>query len=218
MALFDPYEVLDVERDATDAEIKAAHRKRAKDAHPDKGGNESEFRRVQHAWVILKDKKRREHYDATGDDESWEPNNSSPEMQAQSLVASLLMEIISHDGFTFDRDLVADMRSGLHRYQDELSKKRSHMRSTVDRIEKAKPKFSNTDGENKLDAMLDWLLRETRKQLIAVERNQIICQHARDFLASYEFERDETPLREARPVHDYKDAMAFFKQHFASMG
>lgn len=64
----DLYEVLGVSRDATEAEIKKAYRARARTAHPDAGGDEEEFKQVQHAYRVLRDTQSRARYDRFGDD------------------------------------------------------------------------------------------------------------------------------------------------------
>jgi DnaJ-class molecular chaperone len=64
----DPYKELGVARGASDAEIKAAFRKLAKELHPDKNrGNaaaEERFKTVSAAFDILSDPKTRARYDA----------------------------------------------------------------------------------------------------------------------------------------------------------
>lgn len=63
-----PYDILDIDRDATDDEIKLAHRSKAKETHPDvKGGDRTKFEDVQFAKTLLLDHRRRQKYDATGD-------------------------------------------------------------------------------------------------------------------------------------------------------
>ena len=57
------YEVLGVERDADSSTIKKAHRKLALVHHPDKGGDENEFRLVQEAYECLSDEQDRKWYD-----------------------------------------------------------------------------------------------------------------------------------------------------------
>lgn len=62
-----PYEILGVESDATDKQIKYAYRQQAQKTHPDKeGGSEEAFNEVKEAYEILKDEARRAAYDSTG--------------------------------------------------------------------------------------------------------------------------------------------------------
>jgi len=61
-----PYEELGVSTDADAEQIKAAFRRRARETHPDQGGDREEFQRVQAAYEVLSDPKKRAHYDATG--------------------------------------------------------------------------------------------------------------------------------------------------------
>jgi curved DNA-binding protein len=49
----DPYSILGVNRGATDKEIKQAYRRAASKHHPDKGGDEAEFKRVQEAYEAI---------------------------------------------------------------------------------------------------------------------------------------------------------------------
>lgn len=72
---FDPYQILDVPRDAPSAAIKRAYRKKAKTLHPDAGGTAEEFSRLAKANLILADPARRARFDRDGSfDES--PDNS----------------------------------------------------------------------------------------------------------------------------------------------
>ncbi len=66
----DLYEILGVEKKATDAEIKGAYRKLALKWHPDKHKGEKEaetkFKEINSAYEILSDKKKRQQYDTFG--------------------------------------------------------------------------------------------------------------------------------------------------------
>ena len=66
----DFYEVLGVSRDASDADIKKAYRKKAMKYHPDRNGNdkdaEEKFKAVQAAYAVLSDSKKRAAYDQYG--------------------------------------------------------------------------------------------------------------------------------------------------------
>jgi DnaJ-class molecular chaperone len=66
----DPYEVLGVERSASDDDIKKAYRKLARQYHPDRNPGdkpaEARFKEIQSAYDILGDKKKREQFDRFG--------------------------------------------------------------------------------------------------------------------------------------------------------
>ena len=63
----DYYEVLGVDKGASDDEIKKAFRKAAVKHHPDKeGGDEAKFKEINEAYEVLKDKQKRQRYDQFG--------------------------------------------------------------------------------------------------------------------------------------------------------
>ncbi|MDR2524280.1 MAG: molecular chaperone DnaJ [Candidatus Nomurabacteria bacterium] len=67
MSKRDYYEVLGVNKNASDDEIKKAFRKAAVKYHPDKeGGDEAKFKEVGEAYEVLKDKQKRQRYDQFG--------------------------------------------------------------------------------------------------------------------------------------------------------
>jgi DnaJ-class molecular chaperone len=64
----DFYQVLGVDQKASDAEIKKAFRRLAKQYHPDKsGGDDAKFKRVNEAYEVLSDRKKRQSYDQFGE-------------------------------------------------------------------------------------------------------------------------------------------------------
>jgi curved DNA-binding protein len=72
MDYHDYYKTLGVERNATEAEIKKAYRKLARQHHPDiNPGNqaaENKFKEITEAYEVLSDKEKREKYDRFGRD------------------------------------------------------------------------------------------------------------------------------------------------------
>jgi curved DNA-binding protein len=59
----DYYSTLGIEASANEGDIKSAFRKKAKQMHPDHGGDPDKFRQLQDAYEILKDPNKRRQYD-----------------------------------------------------------------------------------------------------------------------------------------------------------
>jgi len=73
------YDVLGLDRDASQDEIKKAYRKLAREHHPDKGGDPEKFKKVQEAYETLSDPEKRQNFDQFGTAEG-NPSGFPPNM------------------------------------------------------------------------------------------------------------------------------------------
>ena len=66
----DYYEILEIDRGASDSEIKSAYRKKAMQYHPDRNPGDSaaeqSFKEATEAYEVLKDSQKRQMYDQYG--------------------------------------------------------------------------------------------------------------------------------------------------------
>ena len=61
-----PYTILGVAKDATADTIKRAYKEKAKQHHPDRGGDANQFAEISNAYDVLKDPQKRSAYDHYG--------------------------------------------------------------------------------------------------------------------------------------------------------
>jgi curved DNA-binding protein CbpA len=73
--IMNPYEILGIDKNSTDSDIRKAYRKLAVQHHPDKGGDAEKFKEVNNAYSILSDKQKKTQYDSSG---SYEYMNINP--------------------------------------------------------------------------------------------------------------------------------------------
>lgn len=62
----DYYEVLGLQKGASEADIKKAFRKKAHQLHPDKGGDKAKFQEINEAYQVLSDPQKKSQYDQFG--------------------------------------------------------------------------------------------------------------------------------------------------------
>lgn len=88
----DPYRELELDRDATTEEVKRAYLRRAMKTHPDVGGTSEAFIKTKRALAILSNPQKRQRYDATGDVEEEQPDNTRS--AALQIIEAFMNEVI----------------------------------------------------------------------------------------------------------------------------
>ena len=86
MATTNYYEILGIDQDADQSAIKSAYRKLALKTHPDNGGDEEEFKKINEAYEVLSNPEKRQMYDSYGTidprsvprDDIWSMFNNVP--------------------------------------------------------------------------------------------------------------------------------------------
>lgn len=102
----DPFAVLGVDRDADDETIKRAYRRRAKETHPDRGGSDTEFKRVKDAYEAIQagdvDDDTEKFVDDLGTDTV--DSATQPKSEPATEVTYLNYAVLSKYGWTLNDD------------------------------------------------------------------------------------------------------------------
>lgn len=187
----DLYRDLGIPRTASPEEVKNAHRRKAKQTHPDMpDGSKEKFAKVQRAYLVLSDASRREKYDKTGDEEDKEPDNK--EAKAREIVAQCVTDAINASEQTvFREDIFAGMRE--HTLKPAIVKlagDKENWKRSIDRNEKflAKVKRKKKTDPDLVKQLIDAMTAEFHRNIARCDEAIAIHQRAIEIVADYEYE------------------------------
>jgi curved DNA-binding protein CbpA len=178
------YEKLGVTKDASPDEIKRSYRAKAKDLHPDKGGNSAEFAEVATAFAVLFDEKRRLLYDATGLDEQ-----KPIEKEIEAILLGGFNEAINAS-MQEDIDIVEYVREHLTAKADtipgNIETLQGHKAELTVRRERIK-----ADGENLAHKIIDQNVMQIDIKIVSLEHQAEVA--AACLVALDDYSEDFTP-------------------------
>lgn len=186
-----PYEALDVDRKATTDTIKRNYRRKAKEFHPDKGGDAQEFAEVAKAYKLLTDSQRRKHYGETGDEGETEGVQQSA---AVSILAGFFQQAVIqaiNDNSFREHDIIAIMRTKAKERQQSAKQNAKTAEKAAERMTKLKAKVVNKGSGDLLERMFDEPIREFGIQVASMNAEAEACGQAVELLADYEFKSDK---------------------------
>lgn len=189
---FDPYAVLGLTRDVSDARIKTAHRRLAKKAHPDVGGDDKTFAAVQLAYEVLKDPARRKLYDETGKIDTEADNG---DQGAWGLLMGLLTGVLGAEEDPVHYELVRLMRdqvkknlAELDQNTPKLDRMAARALALAKRFRRKPRKDTNTEQPNVLALMLEHHARSVREVQDKEKARRQQMVRALELLEEYEFD------------------------------
>lgn len=183
----DLYSALGVARDATQAAIKQAYRKMAKQHHPDVGGDAEKFGAIATAYDVLGDEEKRRKYDETGEvPGAAKSENADALAIINQLVDGLTQEIILRDGLEH-RDLVAELVKKVDEQIASTLADRKEAEKFEKKATKLRARFSAKTGPDYVGQMLDARIASCVKAIEAAARGLMTLEKARKLLLDAEF-------------------------------
>lgn len=156
------YETLGVGKDADEAAIRKAYRKKALAAHPDRaGGVNQAMVAINRAYETLSDLDKRARYDATGED-SPQP---SADQKARETVMQVFVQLA--DQLPEGANLIDATRQQLRNNKMELTAEEGRIKTLVARMERQRKwlKRKAKEGRDFLDDLLAQRLGAATEQL-----------------------------------------------------
>lgn len=182
-----PYNELGVDREASPDEIKQAYRNKARQTHPDSGGNAEEFDRIQKSYMILKDPEARDHYDKTG-----RVNEKSQDM-ALDILADIFNNLLEQEAPLFV-DYVEIMNGILDSTVNAIRKSLKDYEKRKVKLEKMQKKFKRKKKDKGFfEYAIAERIHEADDKIRRSKHALSNTQRAKLLLNEYEFEPDPKP-------------------------
>jgi curved DNA-binding protein CbpA len=187
------YDDLGVSPDATAEQIIAAYRRKAKEHHPDAGGDPAEFAKAQRAAEILRDPEKRSRYDATGVADESPVNEQAEAAEVLCSVFRQVRQQFREHGHRID--LALQLKAGLTQLLDSLKRERERLEGEQRDNDDAKHRLRHR-GENAdfIHAMLEEESATIDRGLADVERKGRIFAAALELAKDYDWIVDLDPL------------------------
>lgn len=196
---FDPYDALDVDRDASDEAIKAAYRNAARRTHPDvAGGSRDAWDQVERAYGLLTDRKRRAHFDNTGFDTGRAADDNLAaavnvlENAFREIANKALTEEADVDTLDVMKTLAEHMKATIARML--LQKAQAEKVLGVVKKMRARLRFKGK-GPNMLGMVLEDRQHVVGRAIADAERSIVVHGEALKLLAFYDYSFVKPPDR-----------------------
>lgn len=186
------YDILGIDKDASQDDVRKAYRKKAQENHPDKNPNDKDagkkFYQVKVAYEVLSDAKRRKKYDNYGD-----TNEDIPQLRVLAIqeVCAMVLQIVDQVDINKTDVIklaVANFKKNIEIHEDKIEKSKANIakrRVALSRIkQKRKGKKSGDFIRNAIEKdILDYESGiESAKETITLAKAAI------DVANEYEYE------------------------------
>lgn len=183
------YATLGVPRDADDATIKRAYRRKSSKAHPDRaGGNHQAMVALTRAYETLSNPGKRSRYDQTGDDTQVPP---STDVKARSMIMQLFMAAMERLPAT--ANLIDVVRQQLTLNQHQMRTSAAELLTKIGRAEARRKRLKCKKGRaDFLTDLLDQQIRAWRAMATQAEEDaREVVPRALQMIDDYSYEPEK---------------------------
>lgn len=177
------YEQLGVSETATAEDIKRAYRVRARETHPDKGGDRTEFVKVARAYEVLSDTERRLLYDATGKDA-----RPPIEIEVQNILLGLFNLALAQDA---DIKLTAFVSEQLKAADARIESESVKLKARQRKLQGKRNKVKSSGTTNIVHMIIDGELKGIENGLLQLSHQAEVQKQCKKALRAYSEEWKE---------------------------
>ena len=193
------YDVLAVTKDATAEQIKKAYRKLAMKHHPDKGGDEQEFKDIAKAYSVLSDEDKRKRYDETGQvEEERDPFNE--------ILASFISDLQDNVD-SLNTDIIDIAKKKIKKEIKEINLARIQTENKIKYLNFFLKRIKKDTESNVFNLVTKSKIEQLKSKLEAITKSMDILKRMEDVFngdIEYDFESPDeyTSSKEEYPIED----------------
>ena len=179
--MYEFYKLLNVQRNASFAEIRAAYKSLCMTLHPDRGGSEEEFKKINEAYSVLIDPERRKEYDKFGT-----LNANNKDNQLKGMLTNLIITLMESESI----DVIADAEKIII---SNISGKEQQIIGLLDRKEKLEKKikrFKRNEKTEFLITVIEGRIEEIMKGVNNIRSNVEVDKKLLIALKDFEYENN----------------------------
>lgn len=177
-----PYEILGVNKNSSQEEIKQKYKSLAQIHHPDKGGDEEKFKQINQAYDILSDPEKKQYYDDTGRSNFFK----TIEEEAVDELANIFYNVVDQFNPITD-DVLAIINNAVFDTKNHLLIQNEHLQVKIEKyssiFEKIKKKTESNDNlfhqfsEYELENLKQFHEKNLRKIQVYDQIKQLLDQY-----------------------------------------
>lgn len=191
----DPYKVLGLDKDATEAEINAAYRNLARTTHPDGGGSTDEFDEIKQAHLILLDPEKRRKFDRDGIVDSNNPDNiTSTAMQRITMffVQSVQATLSAPNNLGLHQlDLIQGATAFFDLEIQNCQKRINETETQIRQFERVLKRLKTKRDKDIIRGMLNHHVSVLKNGILAQKHEITIYDEAKLIINDYTFDQDQ---------------------------
>ena len=188
---FNPYEILEVDKEASNEDIKKAYKELSKKAHPDTGGSDDEFSKLKKAFDILTDPIKRNFYN-----EYEVENIIDIETEAKLTASQIAVQTLENlpNGIDIDNEI----NKIFNRCLESLKNQEKAIKEVRDKLQQRYDNIQKKPADDFLNKPIIEAIENHNRTIKQIRLNHCIHEVAFKLIQEYKFDITKIPFKVER--------------------